>query len=395
MSLRTSTRHRERSRRTRNSLGRRRALSPLATRRSLQRGKLWRRSWPRRLQWKVNILNFLPPGSLPCACTIIAHKEGEPGNKASLPCNCLIAEANDITKQKDLSRFHKHLFKQVVSPGGKETPTKIDQDLSSSCSDSREKENKSHREEREDKRGRLSFEGGGRRRSSETEGRSGERVRRRSSETEGRSGERVRRRSSETEGRSGERVRRRSSETEGRSGERVRRRSSETEGRSGERVRRRSSETEGRSGERVRRRSSDRGMEGERRRSSDSRGRDEHYRERRSSNRERRDSHGRRERTPEDRRTKSALNDKTQTSTVEGVGTDEKPSSLPPPIKKMKVRAGIEIEAEEVEPVERRKQAAAKKATEETTQSAKERFLARKRARADAETRKPSVSDEQ
>lgn len=44
--------------------------------------------------------------------------------------------------------------------------------------------------------------------------------------------------------------------------------------------------------------------------------------------------------------------------------------------------------------MERRKVAAAKKATEETTKSAKDRFLARKKARAEADVRKHSASDE-
>ena len=60
----------------------------------------------------------------------------------------------------------------------------------------------------------------------------------------------------------------------------------------------------------------------------------------------------------------------------------------------MKIRAGIEVEVEEIEPVERRRLAAAKKATEETTKSAKERYLARKRARTESESRKPSITDE-
>ena len=61
--------------------------------------------------------------------------------------------------------------------------------------------------------------------------------------------------------------------------------------------------------------------------------------------------------------------------------------------KKTKLNAGIEVEVEEMEPTERRKIAAAKRSTQESMLSAKERFLARKRARLEMEAEKPAEDD--
>lgn len=231
-----------------------------------------------------------------------------------MPYFILFSEANDVTKQKDLSRFHKHLFNQVVSAPGDTAKTKDER--SSKETGHTEKESRTQREkERQD-------DGSSRRHSSDA-----------------------------------------------RESARERRRSSETEGRGGERERRRDSDR-------------DRRREGTRRRSSDNH---DHHRERRSSNRERRDSHSRREKTPEPTTTTDPATNAERLDTA---------SSPQPPSKKIKIQAGIEVEVEEVDPVERRKLASAKKATEETTKSAKERFLARKKAKAEAEVRKHSTSDD-
>ena len=225
-----------------------------------------------------------------------------------------------MRKQKDLSRFHKHLFHQVVSPGsggkGEKEPHKHTAPSHSAVGE------QSSRDEE------------GRRRA--VEGRSRE------------DDKRERRWSSDRERRGWEGERRRSGD-----GRHSR------EGHSHER--RRSGDDE---------RSSDR-RDGSRRDS--------------DRDNERRGSHGRQERTSEEHpkgveveRTPSPLAPK---ETVR----EEEEVFPPPPPKKTKLEAGIEVEVEDMDPVERRKLAATKRATQESTMSAKERFLARKRARLEGE----------
>ena len=226
-----------------------------------------------------------------------------------------------MRKQKDLSRFHKHLFHQVVSPGsggkGEKEPHKHTAPSHSAVGE------QSSRDEE------------GRRRA--VEGRSRE------------DDKRERRWSSDRERRGWEGERRRSGD-----GRHSR------EGHSHER--RRSGDDE--------RSSSDR-RDGSRRDS--------------DRDNERRGSHGRQERTSEEHpkgveveRTPSPLAPK---ETVR----EEEEVFPPPPPKKTKLEAGIEVEVEDMDPGERRKLAATKRATQESTMSAKERFLARKRARLEGE----------
>lgn len=228
-----------------------------------------------------------------------------------------LEEVNDVTKQKDLSRFQKHLFNQVVSP-------------SASMESEREQPSvkdggPTHGEQREtEDRRRQSVDDGSRR------------------------------------------------------GER--RQSYETERRHERKERRSSSDRRSREGEERHRQSHD-----------DHHSHEPHH-ERRSSHRDRRDSHGRQDRSPEQHQKSSP--DHQTSSTAADVEKNGQEKDSTPPKKKMKLKAGIEVEAEEITPVERRKMAAIKKATEETTKSAKERYLARKMAKAETEARRPSTSDD-
>lgn len=226
-----------------------------------------------------------------------------------------------MKKQKDLSRFHKHLFHQVVSPGSG---------------------GKGEKEPRE--QAAPSNLAAGEQHSRDEEGR--------------RRGEERRREDDKRE-------RQQSSDRERRGWEGERRRSGDG------RYSRESYSHE-------RRRSGDDERSGRDRRDSSRSGTD-------TGGNDRRDSYWRQERTFEEplkevdiERTPSPLPPKETAREEEGV-----PS--PPPQKKTKLEAGIEVEVEEVDPVERRKMAASKRATQESMMSAKERFLARKRARLEGE----------
>jgi coiled-coil domain-containing protein 55 len=248
-----------------------------------------------------------------------------------------LEEANDVTKQKDLSRFQKHLFNQIAS-SGVPGESRVKQPQST---ESREKE-------QEDR-------GSGGSNQNEREAREGMGEKRRSSETQRREG--------------------------------------------GGRERRHSSE----GGRERERRDSNRRSRGEKERR-DSRGEE---RERRNSERDRssRDRDGRHYGERAERRESK---DKGVIPESEMSSTDDKPMDTDahktekneegsaPPKKRIRIRAGVEVEEEDVTPVERRKLAAAKKATEETMVSAKERYLARKRAKTEAGTgtRKHSTSDD-
>ena len=161
-----------------------------------------------------------------------------------------------------------------------------------------------------------------------------------------------------------------------------RRKSSESEGRGG-RERRLSS-----GGSRERERGDSERKDRDRRWSSD---RDRYHRER-SGHRERRRSREQ-EKSPEQTKSENTSIDDKPTD-KDAKKTDENEGESLPPKKKMTIRAGIEVEEDEITPVERRKQAATKKATEQTTQSARERYLTRKRAKTEAVARKPSTSGE-
>ena len=209
------------------------------------------------------------------------------------------SEANDVRKQKDLSRFQKHLFKQVISPNVVE----------------REKENEKDLKREGDKVG----EGGrGREEEERREGKEGR-----------------------ERGQNFDREKRRHDEEK-----HPRKRRESEEGRR---------ESEG----------------GERK--------------------QRRDSHGREERASHDRSRgvdRDSIEGVTSFSSPrEPPGDNELEKQLSPaPLpKKTKLEAGIEVEEEEIDTVDRRKLAATKRSTNETTMSAKERYLARKRAKLQAE----------
>ena len=218
-----------------------------------------------------------------------------------LPFISTFSEANDVRKQKDLSRFQKHLFKQVISPNAVERE--------------KEKDLKSERDKVGD---------GGRRKEEEER-------------REGKEG-RERWQNFDREKREHEREEKRHDED---SHPHKRRESEE-----GKR------DSEG----------------GERRR--------------------RRDSHGREESTSQDR-SKRVDRDSIEgtTSLLSPPRDNELEKKLPPapPPKKTKLEAGIEVEEEEVDTVDRRKLAATKRSTDETAMSAKERYLARKRAKLETE----------